>query len=145
MRLPLIWIAAGAVALTVAGSAGASPDVLAGTRWQLVSIDNSDGATDVDTPRSYTMAFGADGNAAFRVDCNRGVGSWLATPPAAPSEPGGLSFGPIALTRMACPQPSLDHQVGVMLAAVRAYRLTAGHLALIGDAGTLNWDAVPAL
>lgn len=143
MRWPVTWIAIGAVAVAMAGSAGASHDELTGTRWQLVSIDTGDGPTDVDTPRNYTMAFGADGNTAFRVDCNRGVGSWQATPPAAPSESGSLSFGPIALTRMACPEPSLAQQVGIMLAAVQSYRLTDGHLALIGDAGMLNWDSVP--
>jgi len=138
---------AAALAMVANGSAGASTDGLVNTRWQLVSVETGDGQTptEVDAPRKYTVAFDSDGYAAFRVDCNRGVGSWQAAAPTAPSDVGSMSFGPIALTRMACPDPSLDQQVGAILAAVHSYRMADGHLSLIGDAGVLNWDAVPTL
>jgi len=149
MRALLAYAVVGAAALTMmwAGPAGAEPGPLVDTRWQLVSIETADqpDPTEVDFPARYTLAFGGDGQAAVRVDCNRGAGRWQATAPSEPSTLGSLRFGPIALTLMACPEPSLGSQVSSMLDGVHSYQMTAGHLSLVGDGGTLNWDAVPTL
>lgn len=136
--------AAAALTLTVAGcgSAGAS-DALTGTSWQLVGIDSmapgeQAGLTIAD-PTKYTVSFGEDGRAAFQVDCNRGSSTWQATP-AAPDS-GSLVFGPIALTRMFCPQPSDDARVAAALGQVRSYLISDAtlHLSLEADGGIMNW------
>lgn len=93
----------------------------------------------IDDPARYTVEFGDDGRAAFTVDCNRGNATWQAEPAAADS--GGLTFGPLALTRMLCPQPSADTKVTAALGRVRSYLLTDGqlHLSLEADSGVMHW------
>ena len=76
--------AVGVLALILVGcsTAGASP-TLAGTSWRLVAIqsmDDEQGTTTVPDPSKFTVSFGADGRAAFQIDCNRGNGSWEAVP-----------------------------------------------------------------
>ena len=102
--------------------------------------DDDHGTTPVDDPGSYTVTFGADGHASFRIDCNRGSGTWQAT--AASPDSGSLTFGPIAVTRMMCPQPSLDHRVSTALGSVEGYQIVDGRLRtpLMSDAGTLIWE-----
>ena len=120
----------------------ASP-TLAGTSWRLVSIQSSDdaqGTTPVPDPSKFTVSFGEDGRAAFQIDCNRGNGSWEAT--GGEDGSGTLTFGPIAVTRMMCPQPSLDQRVSTALSYVRTYLIKDGllHMSLMADAGILTWE-----
>ena len=77
---------------------------------------------------------------AFRVDCNRGSGTWQAT--AAAPDSGALSFGPIALSRMHCPQPSRENKVTAALSEVRSHLITDGrlHLSLAVDGGIMHWE-----
>jgi heat shock protein HslJ len=117
---------------------------LDGTSWRLVSIQSSDdqqGTTPVADPSKFTVSFGTDGRAAFQIDCNRGNGSWDVTPSSEDGS-GTLTFGPIAVTRMMCPQPSLDHRVSTALANVRGYLIKDGqlHMSLLADAGLLTWE-----
>ena len=97
----------------------------------------------IDDPAKYTVAFGDDGHAAFQVDCNRGNGSWTAA--AAASDSGSLTFGPIALTKMFCPQPSADTAVAAGLGRVRSYLLSDGklHLSMEADSGIMHWEPQP--
>ena len=140
----LILVSVAAATLAGCGSATAS-DPLAGTTWRLVSIesmsDEQPGIT-IDDPAKYTVMFGGDGRAAFQVDCNRGNGSWTA---AAASDSGSVTFGPIALTRMFCPQPSVDTTVVADLGRVRSYLLSDGqlHLSMEADSGIMHWDPQP--
>ena len=55
---------------------------------------------------------------------------------------GTLTFGPIAVTRMMCPQPSLDQRVSTALSYVRTYLIKDGqlHMSLMADAGILTWE-----
>ena len=141
----VILVSAAAAILAGCGSATAS-DPLAGTTWRLVSIesmsDEQPGIT-IDDPAKYTVTFGDDGRAAFQVDCNRGSGSWTAA--AAASDSGSLNFGPIALTRMFCPQPSVDTAVAADLGRVRSYLLSDGklHLSMEADSGIMHWEPQP--
>lgn len=73
-----------AVALSALLSACASngfetiQPTLAGTHWELISIqsiDDTQGTTRIPKPEIYTASFGADGQASFRLDCNRGTAS----------------------------------------------------------------------
>lgn len=129
------------------GVAGKS-DPLIGTTWQLLSIESmapeEQPSTTIDTPAEYTVTFGQDGQAGFRVDCNRGTATW--TTEAGSTDSGSLSFGPIGLTKMMCPQPSNDAKVAAALGRVRSYLLADGklHLSLEADSGVMHWEPLPA-
>ena len=131
-----------AIAASGCGTAEAS-DPLTGTSWQLLSIESmapgEQPGTTIDDPAKYTVSFGDDGRAVFGVDCNRGNSSWQAEATAPDS--GSLTFGPIALTRMFCPQPSADTQVAAALGRVRSYLISDGqlHLSLEADSGIMHW------
>jgi heat shock protein HslJ len=138
-----ILAAVTAASLAGCGSAAAS-DPLTGTTWRLLSIESmapeEQPSTTIDDPSTYTVTFGDDGRAAFQVDCNRGNASWE-TSSAAPDS-GTLTFGPIALTRMMCPQPSEDTRVAAALGYVRSYLLSDGklHLSMLADSGVMHWE-----
>ena len=144
MRIALVIGTTGLAALSLAGCGKATAsDPLSGTSWQLVSIESVAPAEEpsitVDDPAKYTVTFGDDGRAAFQVDCNRGNSSWQAQ--AAAPDSGSLTFGPIALTRMFCPQPSVDAAVAAALGRVRSYLLSDGklHMSLEVDSGIMHW------
>ena len=115
---------------------------LAGTSWELVSIQSMDdavGTTTIADPSLYTVHLGADGQVAFRLNCNRGHGRWEAK--ASTGNSGQLSFGPIAATRAFCPPPSVDERVARDIAYVRSYMIRDGrlHLSLYADGGIYTW------
>lgn len=127
---------------------GVAASPLAGSAWQLraiVSMDGTAGRTEIAAPAAFTLEFGADGVAFFRIDCNRGRGAWKAAPSSDPSA-GTLEFGPLATTRMACAPGSLDHRVMRDLALVRSYRLKEGNLflSLMTDGGIYEWMPMAA-
>ena len=126
-------------ALVCCPTAAAEPTPLTGTGWQLVSVDTPGGPIPVADPSTFTVTFGPDGHAAFRLDCNRGSGGWQAT--AVAPDSGTLSFGPIAVTLMMCPQPSLDTRVAAALSSVGGWQITDGQLAMTPTSGdtTLRW------
>lgn len=142
MRM-LVVLPIAALALASCGSAAAA-EPLTGTSWQLVSIDSmapaEEPSTTIDEPGLYSVTFGDDGRASFQVHCNRGSSTWQAE--AAAPDSGSLTFGPIALTRMYCPQPSADTKVAAALGRVRSYLISDGklHLSLEADGGIMNWQ-----
>lgn len=137
------------LALLLAATACATPPAvenkspLAGTNWELLAIqsmDDAQGTTRVASPERFTMHFAADGGVSFRLDCNRGTGTWQAKS-AAGSDSGSLTFGPIATTRAMCPPPHLDERIVRDLAYVRGYVLADGKLfmTLMADGGIYEW------
>ena len=134
-----------ALALAACGKAAAS-DPLLGTTWHLTGITSmappEEPNTTIADPSKYSVTFGPDGQASFQVDCNRGSSTWQAT--ASAPDSGSLTFGPIALTRMFCPQPSDDTKVAAALGRVRSYLISDGklHMSLEADGGVMNWDPV---
>jgi heat shock protein HslJ len=139
--------AAALLAATVAAACALptapAPPGLAGTTWQLVamqSMDDAQGTTRPADPAAYTLHFGTDGRAALRVDCNRAMGPWQATP-SADGHSGSLRFGPLAGTRAMCPPGSLAPRLMQQLPFVRSYLLRDGqlHLSLMADGGILSW------
>ena len=94
---------------------------LGGTSWQIVKFQGSDDTTATpDDKAKYTIAFRADGSVVVRFDCNRGRGTWKL------SAPGQLEFGPLALTRAACPPGSLHDQIVKRWRFVRSYVVKDG-------------------
>ncbi|MCV7225184.1 META domain-containing protein [Mycolicibacterium komossense] len=130
--------------VALAGCSSASePRSLAGTSWQLTAIqsmDDAEGSTPVPDPGAFTVAFGTDGHATFRFDCNSGSGSFESTP-SADGTSGSLTFGTVAVTEMGCPGPSLDQKVGAALPHVTSYLIRDEHLnmSLMADGGILTW------
>jgi heat shock protein HslJ len=127
-------LAAGPPALCAA-QGGA--EELAGTSWRLVQFASMDGSAIVPDDRSkYTIVFGAGGKLSARLDCNRGNGSWQAT---AAHE---LRFGPISLTRAACPPGSLHDRMARDWSMIRSYTLRDGHLylAVMADSGAYEFE-----
>lgn len=145
-------LAAATVALLTGCSAPAAEAAtsLDGTAWRLTeiqSMDDAQGTTAVPADQRYTVDFGVrdgeSGPAAFQIDCNRGSSTWqMSTDDSGIS--GRLTFGPIAVTEMACPPGSLDQRVSRALTAVRGYLLQDGrlHLSLFADSGILTWEPV---
>jgi para-nitrobenzyl esterase len=112
---------------------------LGGTSWQLVRFQGSDDKVlTPDDSAKYTIAFGTDGSVSARVDCNRGRGTWKS------SGPNQLQFGPLALTRAACPPGSLHDRIVKDWEFVRSYTLKDRHLflALMADGGIYQFEPI---
>jgi para-nitrobenzyl esterase len=110
---------------------------LGGTSWQLVKFQGGDDTVlTPDDKAKYTIAFGNDGRVSARIDCNRGAGTWKS------SGPPQLEFGPLALTRMACPPAPLNDRLAKDWPYVRSYVMRDGHLflALMADAGIYEFE-----
>lgn len=133
-----LLLALAACAPKATETAAPAPTGLAGTQWRLTAIEPASTAAPSPRPEDsakYTLAFGADGRVSAQLDCNRGNGSWTS------AGPGQLQFGPIATTRMFCPQPSLGDALGRQLGEVRGYSVQGDslRLSLQGTGGTLVW------
>jgi len=105
---------------------------LGGTSWRLLKfVGGDDTVLTPDDRTKYTIAFAADGTLNVRFDCNRGRGTWKS------DEPTQLQFGPLALTRAACPPGSLHDQIVRQWPYVRSYVIRDGHLflSLMADGG----------
>jgi heat shock protein HslJ len=117
--------------------------ILAGSSWRLVAIQSMDDMQGTTTPPSgqiYRVTFGADGRAAFTLNCNRAAGGWSSAP-SADGRSGSLAFTAVAMTRALCPPPSLDTRIARDLGYVRSYRLDNGTLSmsLMADGGIYQW------
>ena len=124
-----------------AGLESDTPGSLVGTSWQLVTFEGGDGTIlTPDEPAKYLIHFVSDTSVGVRIDCNRGSGSWRATPPS------GIEFGAMAMTRMACPPGSMHDQILRQLPYVRSYIIKDGHLflSLMADGGIYEFEATRA-
>ena len=130
-------------ACSTAGQQGnASQTNLPGSTWRLVELRSSDDAVGVvrpDDPAKYELRLGKDGDAAARLDCNRGAGRWRS------EAAGQITFTPMAMTRAACGAGSLDTRVARELGFVRTYLIEGDRLRLIlmADGGSQLWARVP--
>jgi len=121
---------------TVAGSE------LAGSSWRLVEFRATEegvGVVKPDDPSKYTLALGADGRAAVRLNCNRGAGQWSSHANGADS--GSFTLGPLAVTKALCAPPTLDVQIARDAEFISSYLIRDGrlYLNLISDGGTYVW------
>jgi heat shock protein HslJ len=109
-----LMLVAPAAALAGCATLTPAPASLAGTSWQLLAIQSMDDAQGTTRPgptSRYTVTFGADGQAAFQLDCNRASGEWKAAPATADACSGQLTFGALAGTRAMCAPGSLDQRL----------------------------------
>ena len=140
LLMSILSIVAGAVATGLAdpGYSSSTSDDLSGTSWQLVKFQDSDGTVLVPAgDRSkYTIAFGTNGRATVRVDCNRGSGGWTY------KGPNQIQFGSMSVARAKCGPGSLHDRIVKDGAVVRNYVIKDGHLflLLLEDAGTYELE-----
>ena len=115
---------------------------LADTDWMLIEIiePGQQRGREV-APGTITMTLTAAGEARFKLDCNRGNGTWQRTGEGAS---GGIRFGPAAVTMMICPESSNGEQLARDLARLTDYALYDGRLTLrMSAAGRAYvWDRV---
>ena len=111
----------GKVALVFDPAAG-----LAGTSWMLTQQDGKPVAAGV----TITAQFGADGNVSGSGGCNNYNGSYTV-------EGGSITFGMIASTMMACPEPQMGAEAAYLgaLEKVNAWTVDGATLRLSGPGG----------
>lgn len=131
-------IAGGALMLLAACVSAPDPHPLEGSEWQLAAIDTSGSTTTLTAPLQarHTLAFGPEGALALQLDCNRGRASWSAGKPR--NGAGALTIGPVASTKMLCPEPSFGNQLA-SLSEARTYMLTSDRRELVIEAGALRF------
>ena len=132
------------VLLAVMASLAVSSNALAGSlqdsAWRLLNISSMDDSIDVpDSSSQYTLAFGAEGRATIRADCNRGTGSWTS------ESDGELRFGPVATTRAMCQPGSLSEKYLTQFEWVRSFTIEDGHLflATMADGSIIEFEPLP--
>lgn len=104
----------------VAGSGGA----LADSGWQLIQIE---GRAVNPTEDAYTLNF-ATGNVSGKGDCNRLTGTFTSD-----KNTGALSFGPMASTRMMCPNQAQEDLFVRLIGSVDAYKIERNLLMLFSN------------
>ena len=104
-------------------------------RWQGTLLPNGNSIVP-DTPANYTLDFQPGGRISVRADCNRGSGSYLLNG-------AKLTFGPLALTKMLCPQGSRDREFLSALATTTAQSFESDDLVLTlaGNGGTMRFSS----
>ncbi|MEW5992150.1 MAG: META domain-containing protein [Chloroflexota bacterium] len=129
-----LTLSKGGVTLTLEDREVADPDrPLLGTRWVVDGIISGDAVSSVPIGVTAALTF-SEGNVDVEAGCNRGGGSVQV------DEAGGtITFGPIALTKMACEPPAMavEQAIGAVLAGSVAYTIEAGSLTLNAGGGGL--------
>jgi heat shock protein HslJ len=130
-------VAAAALAAPTASAAPAAAPPIVGTTWHWFRTLDPERSWEATDPTRYTLTLAADGRALVRADCNRGSGGYTL-------QDGRLELGPIATTRMACPDVGgLDGRFLQQLAGIRLVVVDAGLLRadLYADSGTMFFVA----
>lgn len=112
---------------------------LDGTSWQLVKFEGGDGTVlTPDVKGKYTIHFEKDGRFNMRVDCNRGMGTWLSP------GPNQVQFGRLAMTRAMCPPDPLNDRIIKDWEFLRSYVVKEGRLflALMADGGIYTFEPI---
>ncbi len=123
-----------AVIFVTVGATSVFADALTGTKWNWVSAKTPAGTTSIDKPENYTLDFRAGGRVVVKADCNNGNGTYKV-------KGRSLTFGPIATTRMLCPEGSMDSKFLMGLDAARFYRVVGNVLTiqLASDGGLMTF------
>lgn len=122
-------------------TAASEPKTLVGT-WQLVQFQPNDANSapvKPDMPDKYELTFLSGGRVAMKVDCNHATAIWEMTP--TDGTHGHLTFGPLAMTRMACPTDGLHTNWELDVNSVADYAVDGDTLSLglQGGKGAYTW------
>jgi heat shock protein HslJ len=131
--------AAGAELLRLRAATGPA---LIGTRWVATAVNNGRGAVvSLVAATEITARFGDDGRVTGSGGCNRFFGPYEV-------DGGRLAIGPVASTRMACPEPEgVGEQEAAFFAAlerVATWSIREDRLQLRDEDGALQVDFRPA-
>ena len=134
-----------ALASGVAGAA-TNPAGLVGSHWQLIQFRSNDDNQPPLKPTGpgpglYTLSLLSGGRVQLQLDCNQAQGSWTALSSRDRAN-GAFAFGPLAQTRMHCPDSSLEPAITAKLPWVRSFRLEGSnlYLGLMADGGIFSWQ-----
>ncbi|HVF62543.1 MAG TPA: META domain-containing protein [Casimicrobiaceae bacterium] len=114
----------GVLGLLTSRGVAISPFPLIGTMWAWHATAGDAAARPVAEPNRYTIELAPDGVIRVRADCNRGSGRYQANDVE-------LTFGPIATTKMSCPDGSRDREFLDALGRVDRYRFEGTDLLLL--------------
>jgi len=131
-------LAKGSVRLTMEDREIADPDrPLLGTRWVVDGLISGDAVSSVPVGVTAALTF-SDGRVEIEAGCNRGGGT---------AEVGdkAITFGPVALTKMACAPDAMavEQVVAAILSGEVAYTIEAGTLTLVAGGAGLMLRAEP--
>ena len=114
------------------------PAELRGTTWKWTGMTTPVETIAVDAPERYTIAFPEEGRIALRADCNRGSEQYSV------GADRRIAFGPIVLTRVACPPGSLSDRYVREVERATSFFIKDGalFLELPVDSGTLRFERV---
>jgi heat shock protein HslJ len=115
--LPFIAFAVLELAATSVGRPAAAADRLAGSEWGIEGQDKP------------FIQFGSEGKVAGNSGCNRFAGGYET------AEDGSIKIGPLAVTRMACPEMGEEAKFLAALDATRRYERDGTRLSLRGEDG----------
>lgn len=122
---------------TLTGCGGDPATLLRRNPWRITHVDAA--PFPADAPLEGTMAFDATGAVSGKSFCNRYTGTYTLTGE-------GLAFGPVAGTRMACPEPQAGLENAMLAALGKVSRFDIGGdgalMLIAGDSVVLR--AVPA-
>ena len=136
MRELLIAAAAGALLASLFAGCGGDPG-LEDTRWVLVSLGGEAPTGSDETPFLGTSREGEELRIFGFSGCNRFHGSCAL-------EGASIECGPLASTRMACPEPAMQLEMRLLgaLGAARQWEIAEGRLTLRGpDAEVAVFEA----
>lgn len=110
------------------------PEALNAT-WEWVGFTTPLIQESIDASSRYTITFDPAGRVSIQADCNRGTGTYTLP------EPGHITFGPIGVTRMACPEPSQGDRFADLVQRSTVFFMQGGEffLELPMDSGTLRF------
>ena len=134
----VLTLAKDGVGLTLLDREVADPDrPLIGTRWVVDGLVSGDAVSSVPAGVVAALTFAA-GRVDVEAGCNRGGGAVIVTDST-------ITFGPIALTKMACPGTAMDVEraVTAVLTGEVRYAIEAGTLTLDAAAAGLTLRAGP--
>ncbi|MBP7242379.1 META domain-containing protein [Amaricoccus sp.] len=117
-----------ALAMTVLPVAAAAQQGLAGSEWRPLTIAGQPFPEGVEA----IVQFGADGRLTGRGGCNRFTGAYSV-------DGETLTVGPVAATRMACPEPAMSAEAALFA----AFEAVATFSRDGADLNFLDADGVP--
>jgi len=112
------------------GSQGSATSAsLVGPKWYWLGTQSQVEPVKVAQPIKYTLEFLSSGTVNVKADCNTGSGTYKV-------EGNHITFGPIAMTRMACPPGSQDTQFLQGLSAVRTFEINGNNMMFVLNNGS---------
>jgi len=109
-----------------------SPSVglgLEGTKWNWLGTQTGTEKIVASTPIKYSLDFKTATTVTVRADCNTGSGSYKL-------EGDHITFGPMAMTMMACPPGTQDHQFLQSLGVANTYKVVLDTMIFVGNDGS---------